>query len=192
MTRPIYPMDVADLSAFAKSLREQIGKLDHKPSHVETLNLLTRAAGFRNYQHFRASRDLQRPSAAIAAEANPVLPASRAEDVPNEARVLKMLRLFDGDGRLLRWPTKRAQQELCLWFLWSRLPAVREFSERQISSVLDGLHHFGDAALLRRDMFDLGLVRRNRDGSGYCRIERAPPPELKLLLTKVESRKRAA
>ena len=54
MPRSIFSIDIADLSTFAKSLREQIGRLDRQPSHVEMLNLLSRAAGFRNFQHFRA------------------------------------------------------------------------------------------------------------------------------------------
>lgn len=56
MPRSIFSIDIADLSTFAKSLREQIGRLDRQPSHVEMLNLLSRAAGFRNFQHLRAAR----------------------------------------------------------------------------------------------------------------------------------------
>jgi hypothetical protein len=39
---------------------------------------------------------------------------------------------------------------------------------------------------LRRDLFDLGLVTRKRDGSDYRRVERKPPPELRLLLSKIK------
>lgn len=174
MTRTIFPMEVADISAFAKSLREQIGKLDHKPSHVEMLNFLSRAAGFRNYQHFRSTvrttDTLQQWS--LDAEAPPA---------PDEARVKKTMRVFDGENRITRWPGKRSQQELCLWFLWSKIPQVGTFAEREISDFLGELHLFGDSALLRRDLVDMGLMRRNRDGSDYRRVDRKPPPELELL-----------
>ncbi|MFN7101553.1 MAG: DUF2087 domain-containing protein [Pseudorhizobium sp.] len=178
MTRTIFPMEVADLSAFAKSLRDQIARLDHAPSHVEMLNLLSRAAGYRNYQHFRST----------AGTTDPLPDVARTVDAPppaDETRVARTIRVFDTDGRIIRWPSKRSQQELCLWLLWSRIPPKRSFSEREIGDHLNGLHLFGDAALLRRDLVDLGLIRRNRDGSDYRRLEKAPPPELKLLLQKL-------
>ncbi|WP_312403233.1 DUF2087 domain-containing protein [Rhizobium sp.] len=178
MPRTIFPMAVSDMSAFAKSLRDQIDKLDHKPTHVEMLNLLSRAAGFRNYQHFRATVDGADPVEMSHATAEP-------EPQANERRVMHTLRVFDRDGRIIRWPGKRSQQELCLWFLWSKIPRGRMFSEREISAFLNGQHLFEDAALLRRDLFDLGLVTRNRDGSDYRRIEKKPPPELGLLLRKL-------
>lgn len=180
MPRSILSMEVADLSSFAKSVREQIGRLDRKPTHLEMLNLLSRAGGFRNFQHFRASRADAAPGEPVAGDAFPA---------PDEGRVLKSARLFDSECRLVQWPGRRSQQELCLWYLWSRIPAGRSFSEREFSSILNELHLFGDAAMLRRDMFGLGLVRRNRDGSDYQRIERKPPPELPLLLRAVSALK---
>ncbi|MFK3778504.1 DUF2087 domain-containing protein [Agrobacterium sp. NPDC089420] len=180
MPRSILSMEVADLSTFAKSLREQMGRLDRQPSHVEMLNLLSRAAGFRNFQHLRAFRTL------LPAESGP----AAAETMPavNEGRVLKTARIFDAAGRLAQWPSRRSQQELCLWYLWAKIPAERSFSEREFSGFLDGLHLFGDAAMLRRDMVGLKLIRRNRDGSDYRRIERKPPAELPLLLRAVGRR----
>lgn len=174
MPRSILSIDIADLSTFAKSLREQIGRLERQPSHVEMLNLLSRAAGFRNFQHLRASRTVP------PAEGGPATP----ETMPavNEGRVLKTARIFDAAGRLAQWPSRRSQQELCLWYLWAKIPAGRSFSEREFSGFLDGLHRFGDAAMLRRDMVGLKLIRRNRDGSDYRRIEQKPPLELPLLL----------
>jgi hypothetical protein len=181
MPRSIFSMEIADLSAFAKSVRGEIDKLERKPSHVEMLNLLTRAAGFRNFQHFRATRK----TAEALQEWNVT---SEAPPAPDEARVLKTLRVFDREGCITRWPTKRSQQELCLWFLWSKIPAEPIFTEREISEFLNTLHLFGDAALLRRDLFDLGLVTRKRDGSDYRRVEKKPPPELGLLLRWIEAR----
>lgn len=186
MTRTIFPMAVADISAFAKSLREQIGRLDHKPSHVEMLNLLSRAGGYRNFQHFRSTVETADTLKEwdLAREAAPM---------PDEARVKKTMRVFEAGGRILRWPGKRSQQELCLWYLWSQIPVDRTFTESEISDFLGQLHLFGDNALLRRDLVDLGLMRRNRDGSDYRRMEKQPPPELELLQRLLaETRRRAA
>jgi hypothetical protein len=107
--------------------------------------------------------------------------------LPDEDRVLKASRHFDGNGRLIRWPGRRGLQELCLWFLWSKLPSNTELTEREISDLLSRLHLFGDAALLRRELFDFGLVHRTRDGRQYLRIEKKPPAELGLLLRRIEA-----
>lgn len=53
------PFATADMSALARSLREQLGKLDHAPSHVEMLNMLARASGHANFQHLRADAQAQ-------------------------------------------------------------------------------------------------------------------------------------
>jgi hypothetical protein len=53
--------------------------------------------------------------------------------------------------------------------------------------LLSRLHLFGDAALLRRELFDFGLVHRTRDGRQYRRIERKPPAELGPLLRRIEA-----
>ncbi|MDO3441560.1 DUF2087 domain-containing protein [Agrobacterium sp. V1] len=179
MPRSILSIDIADLSTFAKSVREQIGRLERQPSHVEMLNLLSRAAGFRNFQHLRAART-------SSAESSPLLP--QIMPAANEGKVLKTARIFDVAGRLVQWPARRSQQELCLWYLWAKIPAGRSFSEREFSSFLNDLHLFGDAAMLRRDMVGLKLIRRNRDGSDYQRIEQKPPMELPLLLRAVGGR----
>jgi hypothetical protein len=170
--------EVADISALARSLRGGLGKLERMPGHVELLNLLARAAGFRNFQHFRAEvESRQRPS-------DPPLP----QPAPDHARCAKAMRLFDGDGRIIRWPTRRNQQLLCLWVLWSRIPAREVFAERQVNDLMNRWHHFGDYALLRRELIGLGLMRRTPDGREYVRIEQKPPPELGVLLARLRER----
>ncbi|MEL6397962.1 MAG: DUF2087 domain-containing protein [Cyanobacteria bacterium J06607_6] len=41
------------------------------------------------------------------------------------------------------------------------------YSERQINELLGRHHTFGDPALLRRELFERGLVDRVKDGSAY-------------------------
>ena len=57
MSRTAIPLQVADLSPFAKSLRQSLASHDGTPTHVELLNMLARAAGFANYQHLRADAE---------------------------------------------------------------------------------------------------------------------------------------
>lgn len=174
MSRTAFPFEVADLSAFARNLRRELtGSVpDDRLGHVETLNLVCRAAGWRNFQHFRAAESAR----ARLAEAPPPPPAP-----VDWTRVERTARHFDRDGRLIRWPTRANQVELALWVLWSRLPAGRVFDERSISVFLLDHHGFGDPALLRRSLAEYRLVTRTRDGRIYQRVEQPPPPELKAL-----------
>jgi hypothetical protein len=177
MPRLALPFEVADLSAFARALRAQLDPLEHKPSHVELLNMLCRAAGFRNFQHFRAGAEARQRLAAAPA----VKPA------PDYQLVEKVARHFDGEGRLLRWPAKAPHLKLCLWVLWARIPSGRVLTEREISDLLNRWHVFGDHAVLRRALFEAGLVDRTQDGRSYRRIEQKPPVELGVLLARVNT-----
>lgn len=171
MSRSAFPLEVADLSAFAKSLREQLATLGHVPGHVEMLNLCCRAAGYRNFQHFRAGAEAQ---------------ASRpAAPPPDPGRIEKVARYFDADGRMVNWPARFADQSLCFWVLWSRLPAGVVFTEREISELIKSWHLFGDHAILRRGMIDARLISRTQDGREYRRVERKPPAELSPLLARI-------
>jgi hypothetical protein len=159
---------VNDVSEAARSIRDQLSKLDRLPSHVEVLNMLARAAGFRNFQHYRAG------------SAHAVVPPQF-----DEGKVDKVARYFGAAGRLQQWPSRQAHGVLCLWVLWSRLPRGADFTEAEIGEVLDAWHTFGYRALLRRALVDHGLVDRTVDGGRYTRIELAPPPELVPLLARI-------
>lgn len=175
MSRTQFPLVVGDVSAFARSLGRQLEELERSPGHVELLNLLARAGGFRNFQHFRAQQ-----------EARLKLGETRPSPEPVDfAKVRRLLRFFGQDGRLSRWPKKHSHQGLCLWALWARIPARKDFTEREISALLEGQHAFGDYALLRRELFDRGLVDRTPDGRQYRRLERRPPAEAVVLISQL-------
>jgi hypothetical protein len=168
MSRQILSLTIADLSAFAKNLREQLNKLDEKPGDVDMLNMLSRSAGFRNYQHLRAVTE-------EAPKADPV----------DLTLVEKVSRHFDADGVLMRWPSKNSLQPLCLWALWARMEPGRDYADRENTDLLNAWASFGDHALLRRAMVDMGYVTRTPDGRIYRRIEQKPPSELSALLKRI-------
>ncbi|WP_318248229.1 DUF2087 domain-containing protein [Xinfangfangia pollutisoli] len=176
MTRDTIPLPVADLSAFTRALARQLAETAAPPAHQSLMNMLARASGYRNLQHLRASTSASaRLQARIAA-------APEDDAAIDHALIARALGLFDATGRLARWPARRAVQVLCLWALWARLAPGGGLTERQISAALNALHGFGDAALLRRDMVMLGLLRRAADCTDYARVERRPPPEARALI----------
>jgi len=172
MSKTLLPFQTDDMSAFARALGGQLRDCDHMPGHVELLNMLARAGGSRNFQHFRAQA-----AARAALEAPP-----EVEPPVDYVRLRRTLRLFDADGRLLHWPPKLHERELCLWVLWSAFPARRDLTEKAVNRLLEDRHDFGDYALLRRWLVDLGFVERTRDGSVYRRVERRPPPQARALI----------
>ena len=88
-----------------------------------------------------------------------------------------------------QWPSRRKQQELCLWVLWTRLPARAVLQEKEVNAVLLDEHLFGDPAILRRSLIGSGLVSRNKDGSDYRRCEQKPPIEALSLIQILEMRR---
>lgn len=179
MSRPTIPLVIEDVSAFSRALAQQLPQGETRPSHLTLLNMLARAGGYRNFQHLRAVAQV----AAAPAVELPLAPAAALpEPQPDPARLRRVARLFDDQGRLVRWPVRRAQQILCLWVLWLRLPRGLIGAERAMNAALNRWHLFGDPAILRRDMVMLGLVSRREDGSDYRRIEQEPPPEALALI----------
>ncbi len=165
MSRDILRLTIEDLSHFTKSLRSQ---LQDPPSHAETLAIVARAAGYRNYQHLRAD----------------LTPEPQA----NAKQVARALRYFDETGQWADWPGKRGIRELCLWVVWAKLPARTSLSEREISALINTHTVFRDAAQIRRSLIEMGLMDRNTSGSRYERIEQRIPPEAQVLIRRVKER----
>ncbi|MEW5688226.1 MAG: DUF2087 domain-containing protein [Pseudomonadota bacterium] len=176
MSRTTIPFATADISALAKSLRAQLANRDGPPGHVEMLNILARAAGRRNFQQLRAESE-GRP----AAEISQTTPTSAVDAV----QIARVAGHFDALGRMVRWPSRTRHQELCLWVLWSRLPARRAFTEAEVNALIKAQHLFGDHAILRRSLCNSRLLSRTRDGAEYRRVEREPPPEAAALIRQV-------
>lgn len=190
MSRQNIPFFADDMSKLARTLRRELaqfgatdGASDGGPGHVTLLNMLARSAGWRNFHHYRtlgeAREQLDRSPPAIA----------RAE--VDYVRLKRIARYFDAEDRLVRWPGKQGHRVSCLWVLWSWLAPRRVYTEAEINNALNAQHLFGDHALLRRDLCDLGLVTRTADGSEYRRVEQAPPAHALALIRHLEGRRAA-
>jgi len=167
MTRDTISLTLPDLSAFARTLRGQLG--DEAPGHQSLLNMLARAGGYRNYQHLRATQE------------GPVTPA-------DGAAVSRALGWFDAQGRLTGWPAKRSVRQLCLWALWAQLPPGR-YDEREISALIEPMMAFRDPAQVRRSLVEDGQLARNRDGTGYRRQPAHPDATAQAVIAAVTRRR---
>jgi hypothetical protein len=221
MPRRPLPLAAADLSAFARSLRRQLGEHleTHRdlPGHVALLNMLARAAGHRNLQSLHAAAAAAPDAPAMrdaAPAAAPALPAAMAPLVPvAHARgaaareqlpptrgprdpalpihVDRALRQFDGHGRLMRWPSRYATQRLALWALWERFDPARPYREREVNALLNAQHLFGDHCTLRRELVNMKLLGRTPDGREYRMLPADPDADASLLLQRLKTRRAA-
>ena len=166
MTRDVISLTIPDLSGFAKALRADLLSRDGLPSHASLLTAISKAAGYDNHQHLKASK----PNA-------------------TDPQLTKALRAFDAQGIMQHWPKQTTTQGLCLSVFWAQFPANTKLSEKEVNAVLITGHGFGDHPLLRRSMIDHKLMTRTTDGRIYRRIERAPPPAAISLISQIKARR---
>lgn len=169
MSAPPLPFHVTDLAALARHLAQEIAQAPRPPDHLDLMDMLARGAGFAGASALRAS---------AMAGVRLAEPGAMAD----LAKVRQARSCFDTEGRLARWPAKTQLQELCLWGIWARWPKGAVYSEREASALITSLHLFGDAAIIRRTMWEMRLISRSADGRDYKRIEQAPGPEAKALI----------
>lgn len=179
MSRTLLPLIAADVSQMARQMTRELETCPGTSSHVQMLNMLARSAGYRNFQHLRAQWDAQ----------NRLEQPQIAVEPVDHRRVLRVSRHFDDAGKLLRWPKKSSERQLCLWVMWSEIPAGQTMSEAQINDRLAEIHHFGDHALLRRALCDLGMMERTIDGRIYRRVEIRPPADARALIRHLRQRR---
>jgi hypothetical protein len=187
MTRSVIPLNVPDLSAFARSLRrslaEHLAEHAELPPHQSLLNHIARAAGHRNWQTLHA---LARPAAPALPEATEATEAIEAPAL--SAAAIKALGSFDAHGRMNRWPVKYSVQRLALWVLWMQFESRRVYSEREVNAVLKAWHTWGDHVTLRRELINERLLTRKSDGSQYRKLPARPSDEARALMATWRSR----
>jgi chloramphenicol O-acetyltransferase type A len=84
--------------------------------------------------------------------------------VKSDAEIGKYL---DEEGRITVWPSKRSRKLAVLRYLVSKFDIGTEYAQAEVNEILERSHTFGDAPLLRRELFECRLLDRTRDGSRY-------------------------
>lgn len=185
MPRQTVPLHADDISSFAKALSRQLNDAHAQrhtpPGHVELLNMLARAAGYRNFQSLRVQP--QPPSAGPMRDATVA-----AGEPPLGETAARALRQYDEHGRLKRWPIKYSVQRMMLWGLWMHFDSRRKYSEREVNEILNAWHLFGDHCTLRRELINMRLLERKPDGSEYRKVAARPDAETMGLLRALRSR----
>lgn len=86
-----------------------------------------------------------------------------ALDLPEEDR--QVLRDYIANGRLSRLPSKQKKLLVILRWLATKFEPGRTYTEAEVNAVIKTVHD--DYAGLRRDLVDMGFLRRERGGGKY-------------------------
>lgn len=81
----------------------------------------------------------------------------------------RLQNFLDKDGRVEQWPSKRVVQLEVVEYIASHFPSGAQYSEAELNEKIKELHTFGDWAIIRREMCDLGYFVRDRNGTIYTR-----------------------
>ncbi len=82
----------------------------------------------------------------------------------------RIARFLDND-KVAVWPNKQQDKELVTGYLATKFEYDRFYHERDINEILKKWHTFEDWALLRRELFERGYLKRNRSGTEYQRLK---------------------
>jgi hypothetical protein len=193
MPRQTIPLLLPDTAGFVRSLgdslRERQATKPQLPGHLELLNLVARAAGYRNFQALKAlaaEPDAAALAASLTTSRNSTVSAA-PESNTLEATLLsenarKALQSFDSKGALKRWPVKFSVQKLAIWALWTLFDGKRSYTEREVNTILKAANGFGDHVTLRRELINHRLMARTADCSEYRKLPVRPDEETRLFL----------
>jgi RimJ/RimL family protein N-acetyltransferase len=84
----------------------------------------------------------------------------------------ELQKLLNEAGQVTRWPSKPKEKTLVIEYLATKFSTHEDYSERDVNEVLKHWHTFSDWALLRRELFERGLLNRDKNGSSYWRMEK--------------------
>lgn len=160
MPKEYISINIPDISGFAKLLKKEIDTKNGNLSHVEILNIIARICGNKNFQQLRASTI---PNSEVP---NMVL----EDEEKANANLKKLKRYLNENFQVKTLPSKLSQQELIIYYIWAFIEKNKIFNEIELNKYLNKFHTFGDCALLRRYMFEYGLLSRSKDCSDYKKL----------------------
>lgn len=81
----------------------------------------------------------------------------------------KLENYYDSQGRLSQYPTKRPMRVMALTKIADCFEFGRQYTEKEVNEIIKQNISFSDVELVRREMFQLKLMGRLKDGSAYWR-----------------------
>ena len=88
-------------------------------------------------------------------------------EVTDMAQKINIKPFLDADGKITQLPQRRLVRIAVLAYLAEKFEIDRDYKEKEVNAICDAWHTFGDFFILRRELIDFGLLKRERDGSRY-------------------------
>jgi len=86
-------------------------------------------------------------------------------------RTIDINNFLDNSGKITQLSQKNRLRTETLCYLAEKFQPERSYTEKEVNSICDEWHTFGDHFLLRRELIDKGLLCREPDGSRYWKPE---------------------
>ena len=105
-----------------------------------------------------------------------LLSSENARQVLNDPRLdqpPELRRFLDRQVRVTDWPSKVRDQHVVLAYLITKFEAAQDYSEQEVTALLEQWHTYGDPAFLRRSLIDFGYLSRTTNGARYWRTEQS-------------------
>jgi Ser/Thr protein kinase RdoA (MazF antagonist) len=83
-----------------------------------------------------------------------------------------IMRFMDEKGRIKTWASKKEIKYEILKYISTKFENGRFYTEKEINTVIEDWHTFGDYFLLRRGLIESLLLSRTKSGSRYWKEER--------------------
>ncbi len=80
---------------------------------------------------------------------------------------------LDKDKKVTKIPRKRKKLICVLMYLSDKFDPHKEYKESEVNEILNNWHTFNDYATLRRLLYDMGFLNRDKSGSVYKLSEEA-------------------
>ena len=84
----------------------------------------------------------------------------------------KIAVFLDGDGKITRIPVPNRTKIRSLAYLADKFEENRDYTEREVNSIIAAWHTFNDYFILRRLLVDYGFLNRVPDGSRYWKPDK--------------------
>ena len=81
----------------------------------------------------------------------------------------KLLAYYDSEGKLIQYPSKKPMRLIALSKIVDCFQYGKKYTEKEVNEIIRQNISFSDIELIRREMFQLKLMGRLKDGSEYWR-----------------------
>ena len=78
-----------------------------------------------------------------------------------------MEKLINEIEGIVRWPKKPSDKQIVIKWLSAKFKLEKQYSEKEVNTIIEAHHSFNDIALLRRELISRRLLERKNDGSIY-------------------------